>query len=334
MIISCTPFRVSLFGGGSDYPQWYLKNGGAALGFAINKYCYISLRKLPPFFSHTHRIVYSTIELVNDISEIQHPSVRAVLSEKHPNCGIEIHHDGDLPARSGLGSSSSFTVGLLHVLKAHSGSMASKSYLATEAIRIEQEVIGENVGSQDQVWAAHGGMNRIDFNMDGTHLVRPLIISYERRNEMMRRFMLFFTGITRNAHEVAGKKIANLDNRSQDIRAIMAMVDEAQDILSDDSRPLSDLGNLLHESWMIKRGLADTVTNSVVDGIYDAARAAGALGGKLLGAGGGGFILFFVEPETQPGVREALKTLVEVDIEVDYVGSKIVIYEPNGLHRR
>ncbi|KJS35648.1 MAG: kinase [Rhodospirillaceae bacterium BRH_c57] len=334
MIISRTPFRVSLFGGGSDYPKWHKAHGGSVLGFAIDKYCYITLRPLPPFFEHRHRIVYSRVETVQDISEIQHPAVRGVLMESGIDYGIEIHHDGDLPARSGLGSSSSFTVGLLNALAAQAGRMWSREHLAAEAIRIEQEVIAENVGSQDQIWATYGGMNRIDFLKDGGFSVTPLIIPPERRDEMMRHCMLFFTGISRFASQMAARKIANLDVRAESIRAMVQMVDEAQAILCDERRPITDVGRLLHESWMFKRGLADTVTTPEIDGIYEAGQGAGALGGKLLGAGGGGFFLMFVEPHRQDAVRAVLRGLIEVGIRIDYSGSKIVVYEPDGLHLR
>ncbi|OAN46739.1 kinase [Paramagnetospirillum marisnigri] len=332
MIISRTPFRVSLFGGGSDYPTWFKQFGGQVVGFAINKYCYITLRSLPPFFAHRHRIAYSQVENVNEISEIQHPAVRAVLAEMGVDSGVEIHHDGDLPARSGMGSSSSFTVGLINTLLAKQGRMATKKQLAEEAIRIEQQVIGENVGSQDQVWAAYGGMNRISFLHDGSFDVAPLIIATERRKAMIGSLMLFFTGFSRFADKVAAKQIANMDNRRAHIHKMAAMVDEAISIMSAPvDRPLDDLGKLLHESWLLKRELADAVSTPEIDEIYQAAMDAGAIGGKLLGAGGGGFMLFYVRPENQAKVRERLKNLIHVDFDVDTSGSKIVVYEPNGL---
>ncbi|MFA7431446.1 MAG: kinase [Rhodospirillaceae bacterium] len=332
MIISRTPFRVSLFGGGSDYPAWYLnQGGGSVMGFAINKYCYINLRRRPPFFAHKHRIIYTRIENVNDITEIEHPAVRAVLSEMQVQKGIEIHHDADLPARSGLGSSSAFTVGLLNAMNALRGRMVTKDYLGLEAIRIEQDVIKESVGSQDQIWASHGGMNRINFRSDGSIEVMPIIISADRRRQLTDHMMLVFTGFSRYADQIASKKIANLGKKEQQIRAMLAMVDEAVDILTDNDRPITEIGTLLHDSWMLKRGLADVVTSPEIDAIYDAAREAGAIGGKLLGAGGGGFMLFFVEPHRQAAVRERLNTLIHVGIDVDTVGSRIVVYEPDGL---
>ncbi|CAA7621743.1 Predicted kinase (fragment) [Candidatus Terasakiella magnetica] len=242
--------------------------------------------------------------------------------------GVEIHHDGDLPARSGLGSSSSFTVGLINALNAQAGRMVSKDRLAREAIRIEQDVIQENVGSQDQIWAAYGGMNHIEFSRDGGFAVRPVIMPAERRDHMLGSLMLFFTGLSRYAHKVAGDKIANLDSHESHVRAIMAMTDEGLDILSNHDRALDDLGRLLHESWMVKRELASSVTTPEVDAIYQAAMEGGALGGKLLGAGGGGFILFYVEPGKQQAVRDKLAGLVEVHFKIDADGSRIVVYEP------
>lgn len=334
MIISRTPYRVSLFGGGSDYPAWYRKHGGQVLGFAINKYCYISIRHLPPFFNHKHRIVYSAIELVNTFNEIKHPAVRAALQDTNPEKGLEIHHEGDLPARSGLGSSSSFTVGLLNAQYALTGRMVTKHQLAQQAIRLEQDVMKEHVGSQDQVWAAYGGMNHIDFNRDDSFDVTPLIIDGGRRIQLMGNLMLFFTGISRYATEIAEKQIANLPNRQPHVQNIMEMVNEAEAILQDTKTPLADIGRLLNESWSLKRELADEICTPAVDNIYEAALAAGAVGGKLLGAGGGGFVLFYVEPENQQLVREALAKLTEVHFDLDHVGSKIVIYEPDGLESK
>jgi D-glycero-alpha-D-manno-heptose-7-phosphate kinase len=331
MIISRTPFRVSLFGGGTDYPQWYRRHGGSVLGFTINKYCYITLRVLPPFFEHKHRIVYSRVELVRGLEEIQHPAVRAVLQEKAVRHGVELHHDGDLPARSGLGSSSAFTVGLLNTLAALEGRMLSRQELAAEAIRIEQEVIRENVGSQDQVWAAYGGLNRIDFNTDGTMSVLPVVVPPARRRALEESLMLFFTGFSRFASEVAKKQIDNFGAREAHLKNLGQTVEEGLSILQDDRRSLDELGRLLHEGWRIKRELADGVSTPAIDEIYSAGRAAGALGGKLLGAGGGGFMLFYVPPEKRAAVREQLRDLIHVGFKIEGEGSKIVLYEPNGL---
>ena len=331
MIISRTPFRISLFGGGTDYPAWYRRNGGAVVGTTINKYCYISLRALPPFFEHRHRIAYSKIETVNEIAEIQHPAVRAVLQQLAVTEGLEIHHDGDLPARSGLGSSSAFTVGMLNAISALRGRMVTARELAGEAIRIEQEVLKESVGSQDQIWAAYGGTNVINFLPDDTFQVTPLIMSVERRKELQASIALYFTGLSRFSSTIAAKKIANFEARERQLRAMAAMVPEAVDILSDERRPLSEIGALLHESWQLKRQLADAVSTPAIDEIYEAGRAAGAIGGKLLGAGGGGFLLFFIDPARRAALRERLGKLIEVSVEIGSPGSKIVVYEPSGL---
>lgn len=328
MIISRTPFRISLFGGGTDYPAWYREHGGATIGMTINKYCYITLRHLPPFFEHRHRIVYSHIELVGDVAEIRHPAVRAVFQELRITRGLEVHHDGDLPARSGLGSSSSFTVGLLNALRALHGQMMSKRRLAEEAIRIEQEVIGENVGSQDQVWAAYGGLNRIEFRTDDSFDVQPLVLPGPRREALGGSLMLFFTGLSRNASEIAAQQVSNIPRRAPALEQMRALVDDAHEILQSPERDLDELGAMLHETWQLKRSLASNVSTDLIDEIYGAARDAGALGGKLLGAGGGGFILFYVRPEQRRAVREALRGLIRVPFEIGSEGSRIILFEP------
>ena len=331
MILSRTPFRVSLFGGGTDYPDWIAQHGGAVLGLAINKYCYLSVRSLPPFFEHKHRVVYSLIELVREIEEIQHPAVRAVFSEIGIEDGLEVHHDADLPARSGLGSSSAFTVGLLHALYALRGRMASKAHLAEEAIRIEQQVIRESVGCQDQVWAAYGGLNRIDFPREGGFSVQPVVIGRERASEFVNSLLLVFSGLSRFASDVAEEKINNISRNERQLFAIQRMVDDAATMLLDEREPVYRLGELLNESWMLKRTLASQVSNDRVDDIYKAAIAAGATGGKLLGAGGGGFLLFIIRPEARIAVRDALRGLIQVAVDIDREGSRIMVYEPNGM---
>ncbi|MSO53776.1 MAG: kinase [Rhodospirillales bacterium] len=329
MIIARTPFRVSLFGGGTDYPAWFRDHGGAVIGGTINKYCYISVRRLPPFFEHRHRIVWSRIELVQDIDEIQHPAVQAVLTDHGIKDGLEIVYAADLPARSGLGSSSSFLVGLLNALAALGGRMMSKKKLAGEAIRIEQDVLKEAVGNQDQVWAAFGGLNRIDFNRDASFEVTPLALGKDRRGQLAGSLMLFFTGFSRDAATIATKQIANLKNREDSLRKMRAQVDHAQELIQGRDDLVKSLGGLMHDAWMMKRDLADGVTTPAVDAIYEAARDAGALGGKLLGAGGGGFILFVVPPDKRKRVRERLKDLIHVAIDFNGGGSKIVVFEPD-----
>ena len=331
MIISRTPFRISLFGGGTDYPAWFREYGGAVIGTAIDKYCYISVRRLPPFFEHRSRIVYSQVELVRDVSEIQHPAVRGIFSELGISEGLEVHHDADLPARSGLGSSSSFAVGLLHALHALNNTMITKRDLAREAIRIEQDILKEHVGCQDQIWAAYGGFNRIDFFPDGTFSVSPIILSAERRSEILKSTMMFFTGFSRFASDFAHDQLKNIGNRKSQLQTMRAMVDRAGEILIDKTAPISELGKLLHEGWILKRELANSVSNHQIDNIYEAGRAAGAIGGKLLGAGGGGFMVFLVEPDKREKVRERLKDLISVSVGFDNDGSKIALYQPDGL---
>jgi D-glycero-alpha-D-manno-heptose-7-phosphate kinase len=231
MIISRTPFRISLFGGGTDYPAWFREHGGAVLGTAINKYSYISVRKLPPFFEHRYRIAYSKLEYVQEIEEIVHPVVRGVLSEMKTKEGLEIHSDSDLPARSGLGSSSAFTVGFLHALNALRGQMITKSELGREAIRVEQEVLKEAVGCQDQLWAAFGGFNHIKFSPAGDFEVNPIILDADRRNELMQSVMMFFSGFSRYASDIAQHQIANMPRRTQQLSSIQAMVEDALTIL-------------------------------------------------------------------------------------------------------
>jgi D-glycero-alpha-D-manno-heptose-7-phosphate kinase len=331
MIISRTPFRISLFGGGTDYPAWFRENGGAVLGTAINKYSYISVRKLPPFFEHRFRIAYSRLEYVREISEIVHPVVREVLAEMQLADGLEIHSDSDLPARSGLGSSSAFTVGFLHALHALRGRMVTKLELGREAIRVEQELLREAVGCQDQLWAAFGGFNHITFSPAGDFEINPILLARDRRSELMQSVMLFFTGFSRNASDIAEHQIANIPYRTQQLRAIQAFVGDALAILQEDRSPVRSLGELLHESWRLKRELAERVSTPVVDEIYEAARRAGAIGGKLLGAGGGGFMMFLVERDKRQQVRERLADLIYVPVDIDFDGSKIVLYQPDGL---
>ncbi len=327
MIISRTPFRISFFGGGTDYPVWYKEHGGAVVATTIDKYCYITCRYLPPFFEHTHRIVYSKIETAKSIHEIEHPSARAVLQFAQIKAGVEIHHDGDLPARTGLGSSSSFTVGLLHAIYALKGIMPTKMQLAQEAIHIEQDIIKENVGSQDQVSAAFGGFNRIDFNKDGTIKINPVIINKEKIEQLQEYMMFYFTGFSRIASDIAKKQIENTHKNEKQLTTMYQMVDEAISILNDNKRPLSDFGKLLHESWKLKRSLTDKISTSHIDEIYETVRNAGALGGKLLGAGGGGFMLIFAEPDVQSRIKTRLSSLLQVPFRFENTGSQIIFYQ-------
>lgn len=332
MIITKTPFRVSFLGGGTDYPSWYRDHGGQVLATTIDKYCHISVRHLPPFFEHKHRIVYSKIECVQTIQEIQHPAVRGVLGWSGAmERGLEIHHDGDLPARAGLGSSSAFTVGLLNALAALNGRHTSKIKLAEDAIHIEQDIIGENVGSQDQIATAYGGLNHIQFRTDGTFEVEPVVLTSGRLEELQDSLMLWFTGLTRIASDVAKDKLKNFGSKISELKCMQEQVDEGLSLLRSDASPIEDFGKLLHESWMYKRSLASSVTNPEIDSIYNAALSEGAVGGKILGAGGGGFLLLFVPQQRQAAVRERLSPLVEVPFQFENTGSRIMVYHPSGM---
>lgn len=325
MIITRTPFRISFLGGGTDYPIWYRQMGGAVLSTTIDKYCYITARYLPPFFEHKHRIVYSKIENVRYINDIQHPAVKAILGFCKINRGVEIHHDGDLPARSGLGSSSSFTVGLLHSLYAIKGFIISKSQLAKEAIHIEREILKENVGSQDQVAVAYGGFNKIVFNKDDEFRVEPITLRKEKLQQLHSHLILIFTGLPRFASEIAKEQIKNTPHKNEELNFMQKMVDEAVRILSED-RDILEFGKLLHKAWKLKKSISSKISNLEVDHIYETALKSGAMGGKLLGAGGGGFMLLFVPPEKQKKVKEKLKNLLEVKFSFENEGSQIVYY--------
>jgi D-glycero-alpha-D-manno-heptose-7-phosphate kinase len=331
LIITKTPFRISFFGGGTDYPTWYKNYGGSVLATTIDKYCYISCRHLPPFFEHKHRIVYSRIENVKSINEIEHPAVRGVFSWMNIVDGLEVHHDGDLPARSGLGSSSAFTVGLIHALKGLNGELVSKSQLARDAIYIEQNLLNENVGSQDQISAAFGGFNKILFHKNDSFSVESITLSALRRQDLQSHLMLCFTGFSRIADSVAKSKIDNFKNREAELIRMGEMVDEAINILLSNHISIDEFGKLLDLSWKYKRSLSERVSTPEIDQIYDAAIQAGAIGGKILGAGGGGFMLLFAKPEKQPAIRERLKKLVHVEFNFDNSGSRVALYQPDGL---
>ena len=331
MIITKTPYRISFFGGGTDHPAWFKENGGKVLATTFDKYCYISVRCLPQFFDHKFRVVYSAIESVKTIDQIKHPSVRETLNYFKIKKGLEIHHDGDLPARSGLGSSSSFTVGLINALNALKGVQNSKLDLANSAIHVEQNLINECVGSQDQISAAYGGMNEIIFNRDESFLVNPAILSQDRKNELNDHLMLFYSGISRFSSDISKSQVSNIKNCTPQMQDLFDMVDEGSSILKNPNISLDEFGKLLHESWQVKRSLSDKVSNSLINEIYEVARSSGALGGKVLGAGGGGFILLFVKPKDQEVVKVKLKNLVHVPFKFENTGSKVVLYQPNGL---
>lgn len=332
MIITRTPLRISFFGGGTDYPIWYREHGGSVLATTIDKCCFVTCRWLPPFFDYHSRLSYSRIENVRANSEIWHPSAKGCLQFLEVEEGVEIHHIADLPARTGLGTSSAFTVGLLLGLYALKNQMRDKHALAADAIHIEQNLLHEAVGSQDQVSAAYGGFNRIDFLCDGCIDVKRMLIPPHRLTELEQHLALYFTGFSRTASEVATQQIRMTPSKKRELKAMLELVDEAEAILTDSSRSLDDFGRLLDEGWQLKRSLTDRITTPQIDEIYEAGRAAGALGGKLLGAGGGGFILFFVPPERRDELRSRLKKLLCVPFNFMNKGSHVVVYEPEPTY--
>lgn len=334
MIITRTPLRISFFGGGTDYPAWYRDHGGAVLATTIDKSCYITCRWLPPFFEYHSRVSYSKVENVRSNANIEHPSVRGCLQLLEIDNGVEVHHVADLPARAGLGTSSAFTVGLLLALYALKNQMRDKHALAKDAIHVEQELLKEAVGAQDQVSAAYGGFNRINFHRDGELEVKPIFAPRERLLELQDHLSLYFTGFSRTASEIAKEQIKVTPQRTTELQAMYQMVAEAEAIVTNPRCPIGQLGKLLHESWQIKRRLTHTITNPILDDIYDAGREAGALGGKLLGAGGGGFMLFFVPPERKAALTERLRKLLRVPFTLSSKGSQVVVYEPEEMYNK
>lgn len=333
MIITRTPLRISFFGGGTDYPAWYLKEGGAILSTTIDKYCYITCRYMPPFFRELkHRIVWRHVETVFCLSDILHPAVREGLRYLgfDDSIGLEIHYQGDLPARSGMGSSSSFAVGLIKGLLALRGQMISKHDLALKAIDLEQNVLKENVGSQDQMAVAYGGLNVIRFHRNGQILVEPVTIPQSRKNALQSRLLLFYTGTSRSASNIAADVIANLSDKREILRRMRSHVDEALSVLCG-TDSLDDFGRLLHKTWMLKKQQSELVTNSLVDNIYQTAMAHGALGGKLLGAGASGFMVFYVLPEKQSVVIQALSDYLHVPFRFDNEGCKLIHYGNDNI---
>lgn len=323
MIITKTPFRISFFGGGSDYPKFYLKYGGKVIGTTIDKYAYLNIRKLPPFFNYKYRIVYSKIENVKKIENIIHPSVRETLKFLNIDYGVSINYDGDLPARSGIGSSSSFTVGLLNGLNALNHKYSSKDYLTKNSIYIEQNMIKESVGSQDQTFAAYGGFNKIEFLQNGKIVVTPIIIEEKKLISLENNLMLFFSGISRHSSEVAKKQIQNISINVEKLEKMKNLVDESIDILL--NKNIDGFGELLDYTWQLKRSLSNNISNDKIDEMYKKAKKAGAIGGKVLGAGGGGFMLFYTKDKQK--LLDALKDYTYIPFKFDFNGSKVIYYK-------
>ena len=327
MIISRTPVRISLFGGGTDYPDYYKENGGIVIGTTIDKYVYVSINQLSDFFEYKIRVGYSKSELANNVDDIVHPSVRECLKYKDISGNLDVHIFADLPAKTGLGSSSSFTVGFLNALHALEGKCLTRDTLASQAIHVEQKLIKENVGSQDQIHAAFGGLNIIEFGAE-TFKVRPLIISKPKKELLQESMMIFYTGQTRFASEILTEQVKRTKNNSNNtyLSEITEIAHKAINVFSD--APINNftrsVGELLHESWSIKKSLSKSVTNDLIDDAYERAVIAGAYGGKISGAGGGGFLTLIVDIDKQNTVREALKNFLEVKFELEDTGSTII----------
>ena len=323
MIICRTPYRVSFFGGGSDYPSWYIKNGGAVLSATIDKYIYISGRYLPPFFEHKYRIVWSHIETVKKIDQIKHKAVKEMLKHFKIKSGLEIHYDGDLPARSGMGSSSVFVVGLMNLLYNFIDQKIKKEQLAKECINFEQKILKENVGSQDQIAATYGGFNKIVFKKGGNFVVQKISIKKKILNDLNKNLLLVYTGLKRTAHDIAKNYINELQkSKKPHILRISNFVKEAEQFLK--TGELNEFGKLLHESWLEKKNLSKSISNSSIDEIYNIAIKEGAIGGKLLGAGGGGFLLFYAPYYKHKNIIKHLNKLVTIPFKFTSEGSKIM----------
>lgn len=322
MIITRTPFRVSFFGGGTDIPSWFLQEGGQVLSTTIDKYCYVTARHLPPFFDHSIRLAYSKIETVSQPTEIKHPLIRVILDDFASN-HVEIHYDSDLPGNSGLGTSSSFGVGLVAALMGLQGKLLSDKALANKVIHYERHALQEYGGYQDQIAAAYGGLNHILFHTNGDYSVRPLPIHHERLQRLKESLLLCYIPIKRLSSNISLAKGFQKEKHQDKLRFIHTSVDKALNILLHGE--LDDLGHLMHETWLHKRQF-DNVTNQAIDEVYEAAHSAGALGGKLLGAGGGGFMLFYCQKEKQHKVLNALKKLLFVPFDFDQDGVQIIYY--------
>lgn len=326
MIITKTPFRMSFFGGGTDMPSFFNENGGAVISTTFDKYCYVNVRHLPPFMPYYSELVYSKIERVNSIEDIVHPLIRECM-RLHDIHEIRLTYEGDLPARTGLGTSSTFAVGMLNAFCALKGKMMSKAQLAQEAIRVERDILQEHGGWQDQVAAAFGGLNRIDFK-DNEFKVSPLVIHPDRKAQLDDSLMLFYTGVTRFSSEVQKDTFAKPEDKKTQLKEMLSLVDDAQAILEDKNADLNDFGRMLDHTWKLKRGTGSKVSNGSIDELYERGIEAGALGGKLLGAGGGGFLLFYVEPDKQQNVINALNELMHVPFHFENEGTSIVYYNP------
>lgn len=326
MIITKTPFRMSFFGGGTDMESFFMENGGAVLSTTFDKYCYVNVRHLPRFFDYSTELSYAKIERVTDVNDIQHPAIREAMKmlDMHE---IRLTYEADLPARSGLGTSSSFAVGMINAFYALKGKYADKKKLADAAIYLERELCKEAGGWQDQIAASYGGFNRINFNSDG-YEVLPLIINPERKRQLNNNLMMFFTGFTRFSSDVQKANASNKADKVNQLKEMLALVDEAEKVLVDKQSDLDEFGRLLDHTWRIKRKTGNTVSTNSIDELYDKGLKAGALGGKLLGAGGGGFLVFYVEPDKQEKVKKAMEDLLYIPFEFEDGGTRVIHYSP------
>lgn len=327
MIITKTPFRMSFFGGGTDMEDYFRENGGAVLSTTFDKYCYVNVRHLPRFFDYSTELSYSKTERVTNVDDIQHPAIRNAM-KMLDMYEIRLTYEADLPARSGLGTSSSFAVGMLNAFYALKGKYADKKKLADEAIYLERELCQEAGGWQDQIAASYGGFNRINFGSNG-YEVLPMIISPERKQRLNDNLMMFFTGFTRFSSEVQkANNVSGTEEKRTKLKKMYELVDEAEAVLTDKERDLDDFGRLLDITWRLKKGTGSSISTNSIDGLYEKGIAAGALGGKLLGAGGGGFLVFYVQPEKQKAVREAMKDLMYIPFKFEDGGTRVIHYSP------
>ena len=331
MIITQTPFRMSFFGGGTDFPGFYREHGGAVLSTTFDKYCYVNVRHLPRFFDYTTELSYAKTERVTDVESIEHPAIREAMKmlDMHE---IRLTYEADLPARSGLGTSSSFAVGMLNAFYALKGKYADKRKLADDAIYLERVLCKESGGIQDQIAASFGGFNKISFNADG-YTVSPVIISPERKLRLNDNLMLFFTGFSRFSSDIQVEAEKSLKSKEAQLLEMLQLVDEAEQVLTS-KIDLTEFGKLLDYTWKLKRGITSKVSTDSIDAIYDKAIKAGATGGKLLGAGGGGFLLFYVEADKQKNVHEALEDLLYVPFEFETAGTQVIHYTPESYEPR
>ena len=328
MIITKTPFRMSFFGGGTDMESFFMEHGGAVLSTTFDKYCYVNVRHLPRFFDYTTELTYSKTERVNSIDNIQHPAIRNAMKmlDMHE---IRLTYEADLPARSGLGTSSSFAVGMLNAFYALKGKYADKKKLADEAIYLERVLCEEAGGWQDQIAASFGGFNRINFSANG-YEVLPLIISPDRKKQLNGNLMMFFTGFTRFSSDVQKANAASKEDKTAQLKEMYSLVEEAEKVLTDNSSDLDDFGRLLDHTWRLKRQTGSAVSTNSIDTLYEKGIAAGALGGKLLGAGGGGFLVFYVQPEYQQAVKNSMNELMFIPFEFENGGTRVIHYSPES----